>query len=157
MILVANGYHARGALEFQRRYAGKFGAEIVAAADAVARLGFRPAHVFDAAPASLAGVEFFPVEGIDAGETALFIRRHRALVLADAVVGAGDGRLAVVPPSWAAEGEAAARLYRERFRASLGPLVDLDPVIVLPSHGEPVLTGGREALAAALAGPAWGE
>jgi glyoxylase-like metal-dependent hydrolase (beta-lactamase superfamily II) len=63
----------------------------------------------------------------------------------------------VAPASWAPEGEAAAARYRERFRASLLPLVDLDPVIVLPSHGEPALAGGRDALAAALAGPAWGD
>jgi hypothetical protein len=157
VIFIANGYHARGALEFQRRYAGKSGAEIVAPADAVARLGFRPDRVLGPAATSLAGVETFPIEGLDAGETALFIRRHRALVFADAVVGAGGGRLAVVPPSWAAEGEAAAARYRDRFRASLGPLVDLDPAIVLPSHGEPALAGGRDALAAALAAPAWGE
>jgi len=73
------------------------------------------------------------------------------------VIGAGGGRLAVAPPSWAPEGEAAAARYRERFRASLAPLVDLEPAIVLPSHGEPALTGGRDSLAAALAGPAWGE
>jgi hypothetical protein len=156
-IFVANGYHARGALEFQRRYVGRFGAEIFASADAVARLGFRPDRVFGPVAASLAGVETFPVEGLDSGETALFIRRHRALVFADAVIGAGGGRLAVAPPSWGAEGEAAARRYRERFRASLAPLIDLDPVVVLPSHGEPALVGGRDALAAAVAGPAWGE
>jgi hypothetical protein len=155
-IVVANGYHARGALEFQRRYLGKFGAGLFAPADAVARLGFQPDHVFGQASASLADVETFAVEGLD-GETALFIRRHRALVFADAVIGAGGGRLAVAPASWAPEGEAAAARYRERFRASLLPLVDLDPVIVLPSHGEPALAGGRDALAAALAGPAWGD
>jgi glyoxylase-like metal-dependent hydrolase (beta-lactamase superfamily II) len=157
VIVIANGYHARGALEFQERYAGSYGAGMVASAEAVARLGFPRARVFGAAAASLAGVEAFPVEGLDAGETALFIRRHRALVFADAVLGAGGGRLAVAPLSWAAEGEAAARSYRERFRVSLARLVDLDPAIVLPSHGEPVLAGGRAALAAALAGPAWGE
>lgn len=156
-ILVANGYHARGALEFQRRYSGKFGAELFAPAGAVARLGFRPDRAFGPAAAALAGVETFPVEGLDPGETALFIRSHRALVFADAVIGAGGGRLAVAPPSWAEAGEAAARVYRERFRASLRPLLDLEPAIVLPSHGQPALAGGHDALAAALAGPAWGE
>jgi glyoxylase-like metal-dependent hydrolase (beta-lactamase superfamily II) len=157
VILVGNGYHARGAIEFERRYAGKYGAEVQAHSDAVARLGFQPARVFGAAAAPPVGVEALAIEGLDAGETALFIRHHRALVFADAVIGAGGGRLAVVPPSWAAEGEAGAMRYRERFRASLSRLLDLDPAIVLPSHGEPVLTGGRDALAAALAGPAWGE
>ena len=157
VIFVGNGYHARGALEFYRRYAGRHGAEIRAHADAVARLGFDPTHVFGADAAPRAGVEAFPIEGLDVGETALFIRHHRALVFADAVIGAGGGRLAVAPRSWAAESEEAGARYRERFRASLRRLLELDPAIVLPSHGEPVLTGGRDALRAALEAPAWGE
>ncbi len=157
VIFVANGYHARGALEFHRRYSGRHGAEIRAHADAVPRLGFEPTHRFGANAAPRAGVDTFPVEGLDAGETALFIRPHRALVFADAVIGAGGGRLAVAPRTWAADGEAAGDRYRERFRPSLRRLLDLDPAIVLPSHGEPVLSGGRDALAAALGAPAWGD
>jgi hypothetical protein len=157
VIAITNGYHVRGALEFQRRYAGKFGAEIQAHADAVEHLGFQPGRLFGSAGAPLPGVETIPVEGLGVGETAVFLRPHRALVFGDAVIGAGGGRLAVVPPSWAPAGEAARLLYHERFRASLGSLVELDPTIVIPSHGEPVLAGGRAALAAALEGPAWGE
>ena len=156
VVFVGNGFHARDALEFQRRYAGH-GAEIRAHPDAVPRLGFEPTHRFGAGDRPRAGVEVYPIEGLDAGETALFIRRHRALVFADAVIGAGSGRLAVAPRSWAPDGEAAGALYRERFRASIRPLLDLDPAIVLPSHGEPALSAGRAALAAALAGPAWGD
>ena len=157
VIFVANGYHARGALEFYRRYAGRHGAEIRAHSDAVARLGFEPTHTFGADAAPRAGVEAFPIEALDVGETALFIRHHRALLFADAVIGAGGGRLSVAPRSWAAESEEAGARYRERFRASLRRMLELDPVMVLPSHGEPVLTGGRDALGAALEGPAWGE
>jgi len=157
VIFLGNGYHARSALEVQRRYAGKHGVEIHAHADSVRRLGFEPSRRFGQQPALAAGVDALPIEGLDAGETAFFIRRHRALVFSDAVIGAGGGRLAVAPPSWAAEGEAAAARYRERFRASLGRLVDLDPAMVLPSHGDPTLANGRGALVAALAGPAWGE
>jgi hypothetical protein len=156
-IIVANGYHARGALEFDRRYAGKHGAWTYAHADAVARLGFQPTRLIQAGAGLLPGVEVHPIDGLDAGETAIFIRPHRALVFADAVLGAGGGRLAVAPASWAAAGEAAGQRYRERFRASLGRLLDLDPSIVLPSHGDPVLAGGRDAFAAALAAPAWGD
>jgi hypothetical protein len=157
VIFVGNGYHARGAVEFHRRYAARYGAEIRAHADAVPRLGFEPTHRFGADDAPRAGVESFTVEGLDVGETALFIRHHRALVFADAVLGAGGGRLAVAPRSWAEEGDAAGARYQERFRASLRRLLDLDPAIVLPSHGEPALARGRDALAAALDAPAWGE
>jgi hypothetical protein len=157
VIFVANGYHARGALEFHRRYAGRYGAEIHAHPGAVPRLGFEPTRRFGADAPSRAGVEAHPVEGLDLGETALFVRQHRALVFADAVIGAGGGRLAVAPRSWAADGEAAGERYHQSFRASLRRLLDLDPSMVLPSHGEPVLSGGRGALAAALEAPAWGE
>jgi glyoxylase-like metal-dependent hydrolase (beta-lactamase superfamily II) len=157
VILVSNGYHARGSLEFRRRYEGRHGVEFLASAEAVPRLGFEPTRGFGVPAAPQAGVEILPVEGLDLGETAFFITRHRALVIGDAVIGAGGGRLAVAPPSWAAAGEASGALYRERFRASLRRLLDLDPAIVLPSHGEPVLAGGRAALDAALAAPAWGE
>jgi glyoxylase-like metal-dependent hydrolase (beta-lactamase superfamily II) len=157
VIFVGNGYHPRAAVEFQQRYAAKHGAEIRAHANAVARLGFEPTRLFGADAPRRTGVEIFPIEGLEFGETALFIRRHRALVISDAVIGAGGGRLAVAPESWAGAGEAAVALYRERFRASLRRLLDLDPAIVLPSHGEPALAGGRGALAAALKSPAWGE
>jgi len=157
LILISNGYHAREAIGFRQRYAGKRGAWIWASAEAVARLGFEPDRRFGAPAAAQPGVEILPIEGLDVGETAFFLVRHRVLVFGDAVIGAGSGRLAVAPPSWAATGEAAGALYRERFRASLRRLLDLDPAVVLPSHGEPVLERGRDALDAALLAPAWGE
>lgn len=157
VIFVGNGYHARGAREFQRRYASARGAEIRAHADAVPRIGFEPDHRFGPGDRTRAGIDVHPIEGLDFGETALFVRHHRALVFADAVIGAGGGRLAVAPRSWGGEGEAAGALYQERFRASIRRLLDLDPAIVLPSHGEPALSKGRDALAEALDGPAWGE
>lgn len=157
VIYVGNGYHARGALEFQRRYAARFPVDICAHADAVGRLGFEPTRQFGDTAALRTGVEPFPVEALDAGETAFFIRPHRALVFADAVIGAGGGKLAVAPRSWAAEGSEAGARYQARFRASLQRLLELDFDIVLPSHGEPALSRGRDALAAALEARAWGE
>ena len=157
VIYVGNGYHARGALEFQRRYAARFRVEVCAHADAVGRLGFEPTCRFGDTAAPRTVVEPFPIEALDVGETAFFIRRHRALVFADAVIGAGGGTLAVAPRSWAAEGSEAGARYQERFRASLKRLLELDPDIVLPSHGEPALSKGRDALAAALDDRAWGE
>jgi len=156
-VLIGNGYHLRSARDVERRYAGRYGVTIHAHGGSVARLGFEPAGLFGPGPALVAGVDALPIEALDEGETAFFIRSRRVLVFADAVLGAGGGRLAVAPPSWAPEGETARARYHERFRASIGRLVDLDPAIVLPSHGEPALERGRDALAAAVAGPAWGE
>ena len=51
------------------------------------------------------------------------------------------------PDSWLPSGATAAQM-----RASLRPLLELPIERLLVSHGEPVLAGGRRALAAALAG-----
>lgn len=156
-IVIANGYHARSAREIAGRSASRGVVEVLAHAEAAGRLGFEPTGRFRDEVMLPGGVELIPVEALDAGETAVFLRHHRALVFADAVLGAGGGRLAVAPRSWAAEGEAAGARYGARFRPSLARLLDRDPVMVLPSHGEPALSSGRAALAAALDGPAWGE
>src|SRR5262245_50070834 len=84
VIFTTVGYHKRGAAEIQRRYADKHGAEIAAHADAVSHLGFAPTWLFGAQSAPRTGVEAHPIEGLDVGETALFIREHRALVIGDA-------------------------------------------------------------------------
>jgi glyoxylase-like metal-dependent hydrolase (beta-lactamase superfamily II) len=144
VILIGNVYHRRHAKEIRERLAKRTDCSI-------------QAHPDFGTPGSLGGVEALSLGALDLDETAFFIRPHKALVFSDAVLGAGDGRLAVAPESWAAKGEAAAKRYRERFRLSLERLLDLGPEIVLPSHGEPVLSRGREALAAAIGGPAWGE
>lgn len=157
VIFVGNSYHVRGAQEFQRRYAGRHTVEIHAHEDAIQRMGIKPTYRFGPGASTRGGIEVLPIDGLDVGETAFFIRDHRALVFADAVLGAGGGRLAVAPPSWAAEGDAAGERYRELFRASIERMLQLDPAIVLPSHGEPVLAAGGVALRAALEGPAWGE
>lgn len=156
-IVIANSYHARSAREFPARYGARGPVEILAHAGAAGRLGFEPTCCFSDEVLLPGGVELIPIEALGAGETAVFLERGRALVFADAVLGAGGGRLAVAPRSWAPEGEAAGALYERRFRSSLKRLLDRDPAMVLPSHGEPVTSSGRAALAAALAGPAWGE
>jgi hypothetical protein len=88
-----------------------------------------------------AGVRAFPVAGFIPGETAWMLDGPRAAVFADAVLGAGDGRVRLAPPSWGVktpEGQAA---Y----------VLEAGPEILLPSHGAPVLSDGTAALAAAIA------
>jgi glyoxylase-like metal-dependent hydrolase (beta-lactamase superfamily II) len=72
-----------------------------------------------------------------------------ALAVGDAVVGV-DGGLRV----WV-QGDRDERWYRERLIPSLEPLLELDFDRVLTTHGAPVLSGGRDALAAAFAAPPW--
>jgi hypothetical protein len=86
-----------------------------------------------------AGVEV-AVEAWD--ERVYWVPEHAALVVGDLVVERG-GRLAL-PRTWIGE-----ERYEE-VRDGLRPLLDLPVERVLVTHGEPVLEGGREALAAAL-------
>jgi hypothetical protein len=93
-----------------------------------------------------AGVESFPIRG--AGETIFWLAEHRALVPGDRILGAPGGRLRLCPESWLRylpSGMTIAGLA-----GALRPLLDLEIERVLVSHGEPVLHGGRQALAAAL-------
>ena len=103
------------------------------------------------------GVEAHPVVGMSPGETAYFLRKPRALVFADAVIGAGKGKLAVAPMSWGVRTPAGKANYTRGFRRSIEVMLDLKPSMVLPSHGEPVLSAGSRALRSALASPAWGD
>jgi hypothetical protein len=94
------------------------------------------------------GVVAAAIDGLDDGELAWCIPAARALVFADAVLGAGEGRLRLAPPSWSKD---AAR-YQQVFRGSLRRLLEGEAVErVLVSHGPSVLEGGGAALEAALA------
>lgn len=90
----------------------------------------------------VADVEALPLAGWE--ETLYWIGEHRALVAGDALLGADDGGVRVCPRSRVGE-EAWAD-----FLASLEPLRRLPVDRVLVSHGQPVLSGGRESLARAL-------
>ena len=89
----------------------------------------------------IAGVRAFSAERGD--EVAYWLEQPRALVFGDAILGDQNGGLRLTP--WARNAEGL-----ERTRQALLPLLDLPVELVLPSHGEPVLAGGREALARAL-------
>jgi hypothetical protein len=93
-----------------------------------------------------AGVEALPVAGFD--ETIYWLPEPRALVPGDRVIGDGAGGARICPPSWldyipSDDGV-------EELRAALAPLLELPLEHLLLSHGDPVVGGGREALARAL-------
>jgi hypothetical protein len=85
-------------------------------------------------------------------ETPFHLPSQGALVFGDAVV-EWQGRVRV----WAGDKVDAKveRFYRERLNPTLEPLLELDFDAVLPTHGEPVLTGGKKALAGALNAKPW--
>ena len=85
-------------------------------------------------------------------ETPLHLPSHDALVFGDAVAEV-DGRLVV----WATDKVDAKveRFYRERFNPTLEPLLELPFDVVLPTHGQPLLTKGKRALKGALDARPW--
>ncbi len=99
-----------------------------------------------ARPALPAGVESLPIRG--AGETMFWIPAAGALVTGDRIMGAAGGGLRLCPESWLRY--LSSEMTLAGLAARLRPLLDLEIESVLISHGAPVLTGGRAALADAL-------
>jgi glyoxylase-like metal-dependent hydrolase (beta-lactamase superfamily II) len=85
-----------------------------------------------------------------AAEVVYWLPEQRALAVGDVLLGAGakprptDDPLRLCPERWLGKGT------HDDLRASLGPLLDLPVERVLVSHGRPLLSDGREALAAVL-------
>jgi hypothetical protein len=91
------------------------------------------------------GVSPRPLRG--AGETMFWLGAVAALVPGDRLTGAQDGGLRLCPESWLER----VQVDRTGLARLLRPLVELPIERVLVSHGEPVLRGGRAALARAIA------
>ena len=89
-------------------------------------------------------VEISPVEGAPEEQLAYFIRPHRALVVAEVLVGDGRGGLALSPSPALAD--------RAALDHSLQTIAELPVELVLVSHGEPVLDDAKARMAEALAG-----
>ena len=89
----------------------------------------------------VAGIRPFSAERAD--EVAFWLESARTLVFGDAIMGDQAGGLRLTP--WARDADGL-----ERTRQALLPLLDLPVEVVLPAHGNVVLTGGRNALGRAL-------
>jgi hypothetical protein len=89
-----------------------------------------------------AGVEERPA--FSEGERIVWIPEHRALVLGDILPGDASGGVHI-PAEWVVAG---ATLAQEQ--EALRPLLDLPVELLLPTHGEPVVTDAKSALARAL-------
>jgi len=82
-----------------------------------------------------------------AGEIVYWLQGANALVPGDSLIGDRHGGLALCPESWLEE----ERVDRTGLAGLLEALLELPVERVLVSHGEPVLDGGRAALAGAIA------
>jgi hypothetical protein len=83
-------------------------------------------------------------------EVVYWLPDQRAVVVGDVLLGAGakprptSEPLRLCPQRWLGKGT------HDDLRSTLRPLLDLPVERVLVSHGEPILSGGKQALAAAL-------
>jgi glyoxylase-like metal-dependent hydrolase (beta-lactamase superfamily II) len=116
----------------------------------LASRGVEVNHPFTAGDPLPGGIE--AIESARSGEVVFWLPQQKALVVGDVLLGAWakprptDEPLRMCPERWVAPAT------REDLRSSLAPLLELPVESVLVSHGEPVLSDGGRALAAALAG-----
>ena len=148
-ILISVPYHVRSSEELRKRYDATVHGHRAAAKRLTSTSRF---HEIEPGAALPGGVTAYPIGKPKRHEMPLHVPSHDALVFGDAVVEVG-GALKV----WAGEKVDAKlkRFYAKRFNPTLEPLLELDFDAVLATHGQPLMTGGREALRAALAAEPW--
>ena len=152
-ILITIPYHVRSAEELWLRYRDSAETTIHGHLACAKRLDDPSAfHEIDLDEPLPAGVTAHAIGKPRRHETPLHLPSHDALVFGDAVAESG-GRLVV----WASEkvDPKVERFYRERFNPTLEPLLELDFDAVLPTHGEPLMSGGKRALREALDAKPW--
>jgi glyoxylase-like metal-dependent hydrolase (beta-lactamase superfamily II) len=141
-VLVTIFWHTRSAALMVERYSARVWAPTTARAAVARRAGvvtdaFRPG---DPLPG---GIEAFRTAR--STEVVYWIPQHASLVPGDVLLGDENGGVRMCPESWLPDKTGHAALAE-----SLRPLAELPIERILVSHGEPVLTDGERALAAAL-------
>jgi hypothetical protein len=139
-VLLTNRHHDRHSWRLREA----FGCSVHCIRNGLHELeGRGPVEPFDFGDALPGGVVVHEVDAISPDETALYISGHRALACADGVVRRGSsGELAFVSDSLMDEPEDTKQGLREAYRR----LLDLDFDVLLLAHGQPVASGGKEAL-----------
>ncbi len=138
-VALTNRHHLRGAERLQER----LGCEILAPALGMHEFGEGDAvKPYEWGTEVAPGVTAHEVGAICPDDGALLINRSPgALALADAVI-SWDGKLSFVPDFLMDEPE---RVKAATIDA-LAPLLELDFDALLLAHGEPIATGGKDAL-----------
>jgi hypothetical protein len=152
-ILVTVPYHVRSSEELWRRY-GKDAETTIHGHKAAAKRLRNKAAFREIEPGTPlpGGVTAHTIGKPRRHEMPLHLPSHDALSFGDAVV-EHDGALKV----WASDKIDAKveRFYRDRFNPTLEPLLELPFDAVLPTHGQPLLTGGKRSLRQALEEKPW--
>lgn len=92
-----------------------------------------------------AGVQAIEIARAD--ERSFWLPGPSALVVGDVLLGDSHGGIRICPASWVSR----QNRYPPEFLDSLRSLLDLTVEMIVVSHGEPVLNGGRPALERAIA------
>jgi glyoxylase-like metal-dependent hydrolase (beta-lactamase superfamily II) len=141
-VLISLFWHARSAQAILDRYAGT---RVWAHEPARHLVAERTAwtNVFRVGDPLPGGIE--AIDARRAFEVLFWLPDQRTLIAGDVLHGTQDGRIRLLPDSWLGGADRAA------FHAGLRSMLDLPIERILPAHGEPVLTNGREALSHAIA------
>jgi hypothetical protein len=152
-ILISIPYHVRSSEELWKRYRNDAEVTIHGHKAAAKRLKSKSAfkEIDPGAPLP-GGVTAHTIGKPRRYEMPLHVPSHDALVFGDAVAET-DGRLVM----WASDkvNDKVATFYAERFAPTLEPLLELPFDVVLPTHGQPLLTNGKPALRKALKAKPW--
>lgn len=150
-ILITIPYHTRSAEPLFHRYRTRLPVRIWGAPGVRTRFQSSVTPLTSLQPGDTAGTSAvaLAIGKPRRSEMPLYFAAHRALALGDVMVNyAGAVRIWQPPPF-------TERWYREAFLPSLHPLLTLDVERILVTHGEPVLSSGAAALAAAVQMPPW--
>jgi glyoxylase-like metal-dependent hydrolase (beta-lactamase superfamily II) len=150
-ILVTTPFHVRGSELLWRRWRHEHGVTIFGHEHCATRLddrsAFRPLRGGETLEG---GVRAHSFGRPRRAEIPFELPSHRALAFGDTVLEI-EGELRV----WPRHREIDRAWYEQRFLPTLDPLGRLDVERILVTHGEPVLRGGADALAAAFSRPPW--
>ena len=128
---------------FHARSAGSLGARVWAPASQVRRLknrGVTVTDVFELDAELPGGIRAFETGRL--GEVLYWLPEQKALIAGDVLLGSP---FRLCPKSWLEQG-----MTQDDLRAALRPVLELPIEQIYVGHGDPVLTGGRDALAALL-------
>ena len=149
VVLITIGYHLRSAEQVCGRYPG---ATVWGHRNVGRRMADSSAFRELAPGSAPAGVRAYAIGRPRRAELPVLVESRRALAFGDAVVGI-DGGLRM----WCNQpvDERRARFYADRFAPTVEPMLAEPFDHVLVTHGPAVVSGGREALAAAIHQSPW--
>jgi hypothetical protein len=141
-LLLTNRHHDREAWKLR----GAFGGTVHCVRSGLHELeGRGPVEPFDFDDELPGGVVAYEVDAICPDECALHLPAHRAIACADGVVRwPDDGPLSFVPDELMDDPERTKAALRDAYRR----LLDLDFDCLLLAHGDPIVHGAKDELAA---------